>query len=349
MTSGLIHDLEIFSAEQRRHIYDNAFTIQLTEGCSLGCDFCGYDTPKGVRDHIPFSDLEMIADEMVSLTDRTTREMGFMQHNPKRLYLYDESEPLDYEDRGKDYFDVLELFESRGFKVFTSTAIPKGKEELAVDNLDKIGRVSISHMNRERLEPYFNRLGVVLYIDLFNYYRLKYGERVHYDSPMNEGQVPVRGSVGKTIARLKLIDPSLPAKTRYYDVRKDGNKPHEDVQDIDTLVLWCGREEFPPRDGIITDRDEVGVLNFGRAYGYELLNIEPWQRQRVTFSRMSGVKLSPGGVSNVMSVARSSKSRTGRVVERVDPDDFKILEMKWRSTPSNKTWIGPWEYAKIQG
>ncbi len=74
MQSQLAQELNRFSTEQRRYIYQNLFAVQLTQGCSVGCDFCGFSTERGIKGHIPFSVLEQIAEEMTILTDRTTTE-----------------------------------------------------------------------------------------------------------------------------------------------------------------------------------------------------------------------------------------------------------------------------------
>ncbi len=261
--------------------------------------------------------------------------------------MYDESDPLDYENNGKNYFDARELFTSKGFYIPTLTAVPKGKEELAIENLDKIERISISHTNRKRLEPYFERLGVVIYIDIFNYYRFKYGRRVHDESLIREigGQINVEGTVRQTIAKLRKKDPTLPTKTRYYDVRIDKNRPHEEVQDLNTLVLWCGRDEFPPRDGIITDIDEGRIHNNGRAFDIPPFQIKYSQIRRLC--DISGVKITPEGIFNVLSVDRSDRCKTGRTDERVSPDDFNVLKrQQLKHLPIAPEMI-TWHYAEL--
>ena len=339
MVSQFIKELSKFSTEQRRLIYDNVFAIELTQGCSVGCDFCCFSTTRNVENAIPFGDLEYIADEMGRLTDRTTtgQDSFAIGYSLNRLMLYQETDPLDYEHNGRNYFDVQNLFASKGFNVFSSTAIPKGKEELAVVNLEKIGRISISHMNRSRLKPYFDRLGVVIYIDVSNYYRGKFGRDWNYKVPVSRadsGQVKVVGSVEETVDRLRKSDPTLPRKTRFYDVRIDKNRRHEEVQDLDTLCLWCGRDQFPARDGRIIDRDESRVLNFGRAFYSGQYTFESWQdNTRPNICNVSGIKLTPKGVFNDTSVVPSKDCKTGRVTEKVSVDDFKILKLELVEQP----------------
>lgn len=329
MESQLAHELDKFSEKQRKVIYKNVFALELTDGCSIGCDFCGLDSKIGVNSFIPFSVLEQIADEITRLTDRTTsRENSFSWAlHPNRISLYNATDPLDYEDETKKYFDVFELFGSKGFVIYTSTAIPKGKEEIAVKNLEDIDRITISHMNRERLAPYFKSLGAVIYIDLFNYYRKKFGSAVHDKSPIKEGQIKVTDSVEKTIKQLRKQDKTLPRKTRFYDLRVDKNRLHKEVQSSDVLCLWCGEDRQYPRDGRIIDRDEDGLQNYGRAFNMPPFPLEHWQRES-HFCGISGVKMTPEGIFNVLAVRLSDEHKTGRITEKITPENFRVLKLK---------------------
>ena len=204
-------------------------------------------------------------------------------------------------------------------------------------------------MNRARLLPNFPRLGVAVYIDLFNYYRSKFGKRVFDDSPIREGQILVTGTVEKAVEKLRKQDPTLPTKTRFYDLRKDRNKRHEEVQDPNTLILWCGREKHPPRDGRILDRDEDGTFSAGRAFDIPSRIVEHWQTHyRKTFCSISGIKLTPKGVFNVMPVECSEECRTGRIVEKVTPDDFKVVKLEKIDNPLLSLDISPWQYLLLE-
>ena len=57
---NLIRKLDSFTETQQKHIFQNSFAFQLTEGCSLGCFDCGNGALKGVRDYVPPQDLEHI-------------------------------------------------------------------------------------------------------------------------------------------------------------------------------------------------------------------------------------------------------------------------------------------------
>lgn len=345
MVSILTQELNRYSTQQRRSIYEQLYAIELTDGCSGGCGFCGFDAPRFTGLTIEQPDVVRIADEMVELTDRTSerRNQFRLPNRPNRLCLYDATDPLDADN----YFEALDLFESKGFDLVTSTAIPEGKEQMAIENLDRIQRISISHMNRDRLKPYFEQLGVYIYIDLYHYYCLKYGRDVFDKSPIRGGQIRVDNTVEETIAQLRETDPSLPTKTRFYDLRKDDNRKHEDVQDPDTLVLWCANKDWPPRSGRIVDRDEDGVENYGRAFDFMPYPHEPCYPVK-PFSNVSGVKITPKGVFNVLSVKRSEECKTGRVVEKVDPENFHIIGRNLDDKVLNTVRIPSWKYVRLE-
>ncbi|MBU1179826.1 hypothetical protein KJ885_02705 [Patescibacteria group bacterium] len=132
-----------FSEKEKLSLIENLGSIELTRGCSVACKFCGYNAEPRVRGHIPFEDLEYIADSY-------SPEL----QNKKFFALYWASDPLDYESGNKDYADVVKLFKARGANPFTSTAYPKGKKELFKKLMAEgyIDRVSVSRQNLKRLE-----------------------------------------------------------------------------------------------------------------------------------------------------------------------------------------------------
>ena len=120
--------LEEFDSSQLREIFRNVGAIQLTKGCSIGCNWCGIGATKPIRDYIEFSFLEKVVKEF-------SREIG-----EARPFLYYASDPFDYEFDDHNYLDVDNLFRSIDCNYFPyiSTAVPKGKEDLVVDLLLKI-------------------------------------------------------------------------------------------------------------------------------------------------------------------------------------------------------------------
>jgi len=157
-SSGKLEEkLQQFSKEQLKTIYKNVVDIELTEGCSNGCDYCPFnDGSTEITDIIDFSTMEFLAEKVVK----------YRKKDGRPLSLWKRTDPLNYSNKKKNYFDVLNLFE--GIETITITSVPEGKQELAVKNLDKINRISNSHMNRDRLANYFDDLNIQVmegYID----------------------------------------------------------------------------------------------------------------------------------------------------------------------------------------
>ncbi len=90
-----------YSAEQLDLIFSNTKAIQLTQGCSKGCVFCGFDAIAKVREHIPYTQLENMF-----------RQFG-PSFNKGKPFLYWASEPSDYASRvgleDRTYEDVHDL------------------------------------------------------------------------------------------------------------------------------------------------------------------------------------------------------------------------------------------------
>ena len=311
MSDQLAGELAALTQQQRRSLYRSVFAIELTSGCSIGCDFCGYSVPRGVRDHINFGVLEYVSGEMGELNGESCCRAT--------LDLYDESEPLDYEDGGKHYFDARELFSSMGIVVFTSTAVPEGKEELAAENVEKIDRISISHMNRERLMPFFGRLGIAVCIDVPGYYDSKLGR--YADGPAHTVH-KVSGSVEEALAALRREDPSLPEKAMFYDMRTH-NRGNFYEQHPDTLAMWCEAEVDRPGSPKVIDKDYGGVNKFGRAFRMPPGSEAGWNTKR-SFCDISGAKLTPDGVFHVRPVPACENNKTGRVTEKVLPEQLLL-------------------------
>lgn len=350
MKTKIENELNRFSSAQKKLIYENLYAIELTEGCSMGCGFCGLDSNIGIGEVIPFPTLEIIAQEISKFTDRITNWRNDIKFSmpPNHIWLYDATDPLDYEFDEKHYFHAHELFQSKGFKVPTSTAIPKEKESLAIENLSDINQLSISHMNRKRLQPYFKQLEVSVYVDLFSYFKKKYKNNNYMrkmdETPISRMMFKVELSADDTLRYLRTMDPSLPDKLRFYDMRLDGNKLRENVQDLETLFMFCGNPGEPLRKGRVVDKDESLVWNIGRAYDIEDIEFEYPNDPRMPFNCHQGVKITPQGIFNIYPIRPSDDNKTGTLVERVRPEDFKVVKIDRKTRLTNFNHISPFEY-----
>jgi|APSaa5957512622_1039677.scaffolds.fasta_scaffold15118_2 hypothetical protein len=297
-------EIDTFSRDQRKVLYQNTFAIELNENCSGGCFFCGFESKLGTPQNFIQSDfLEQIASEMSE--DWTAKRC---------ILLYDQTDPLDH----PDYFNILKMFEDRGIGIATTTTIPAGTEEKSAENLSLINRISISHVNRERLTPHFQDLGIAVYLDLQNYLKL-----LGKNDPFEDAEqgIRVEKSVKETIDNLFGRYPFLPKQTRFYDLRRDGNNERSQVQERETLFLYCDDSTHPSPFSKITDRDYFGVLNVGRAF-----NLDLNERGSNMFGKSRGVKITPNGFFNVYPIKPTPQNRTGRIIEQITPEDFRVLE-----------------------
>ncbi len=142
-----------FSDSQIELFLNNVGAIEINYGCSIGCDFCGVDAVKGLKEVASYDSIVGLVNRMKGIS---------MDHMPLQYW---RSDPLDWEENEKDYYDINSLFNDEfGKSPFISTAVPKGKEGLALELLlrGELGRISISHMNFKRLQRYFNEKFPVL-------------------------------------------------------------------------------------------------------------------------------------------------------------------------------------------
>lgn len=116
--------------------------VELTEGCSIGCDFCAMSVAKGVRRTMDFSILAYAAVKHRRALDG------------RRVGLYAGSEPFDYRSEPFDYQDAFELVAHASRNVGSViTAYPKGSRDLFVRMAKSHSIVlSLSHMNVKRLQ-----------------------------------------------------------------------------------------------------------------------------------------------------------------------------------------------------
>ncbi|NUJ97767.1 hypothetical protein HGA92_03180 [Candidatus Gracilibacteria bacterium] len=138
----------LFTEAQIEYLCSKILYIELTEGCSIQCKNCCLEVGKGPTDIIPFYMLRKI--------------VSYIKKSQHCISLYLRSEPLDYlfiDKKGKTYnvFDVMKVFYiENGIRVYITTALPKGKERLFLDNFHKIDRISVLESNIERINKILN-------------------------------------------------------------------------------------------------------------------------------------------------------------------------------------------------
>ena len=175
--------LSQFSEDQIGLMMGNIGAIQLTEGCSIGCYFCGFEAKKGLRDYIPFGLIE-------KLVERYSAELG-----ESKPMLYYASDPFDYDFDGHDYVEVSQLVERKcDYKPWISTTVPHGKEDLVIRLLQERDEEKINRIKKlkkelvEELEVIIEKEADTEAFKEFriesgcNPNRITYGDRIRYEN-----------------------------------------------------------------------------------------------------------------------------------------------------------------------
>lgn len=130
-------ELREFPDNVQTELAKNIFTVELNEGCSVQCTFCAFSAGKTVGKSVPFSDVIWL-----------NRRQSFDQ------FYYYATDPLDYHDfssgEERTYVDVMKAMALK--PPYTSTAYPKGSRDVLRQISHSINRISVSKMNKKRLQ-----------------------------------------------------------------------------------------------------------------------------------------------------------------------------------------------------
>lgn len=108
--------LKPYSGREQALLVENLGSLQLTEGCTVGCSFCGISALRSVGN----------AFSMASLDTFLTKNKSDVN---TRSPLYYASDPFDWVDGNLSYMDIESLWSMRTKKIpYTSTAVPLGAE-----------------------------------------------------------------------------------------------------------------------------------------------------------------------------------------------------------------------------
>lgn len=312
-TGNLEKVLSEFDERQRKLIMANVGSIQLTDGCSLGCTFCGFESKKGVRDYIPFKLIE-------GLVKKYKTELA--KSHP---FLYYASDPFDYDFDGKNYINVHTMFENAcNYSPFVSTAVPNGKEEVVIKTLleDKytkrwknslIDRISVSCMNKKRLAKAFFK-----HIPSLN--------------PTAQTKITYLGD-GHPESYKKVI------RQRFGISKKEYPKAvHE------TFLLPYGFNkysayimEIPGRRFLASWGESVNFRNFIEAFtsddALDITVAKLGSKNKENLSKHGigcyhGILMDPSGVYNLRSVKPSPAYPTGQIKKPITPAKFKVARLE---------------------
>ncbi len=154
-----------FSKPELDILFSNTGAIQLTFGCSGGCQFCGLDAPEGIREHIPFFQLSNLFHKF---------NFSLKKSDP---FLYWASEPHDYSYRKwlrkKTYKDVHNLASRQlGYQPHITTRISFDKQWFDfVSKRGKRSRLSVFGSSLEKIKELKKKTTIELYGKNRNHYQ----------------------------------------------------------------------------------------------------------------------------------------------------------------------------------
>ena len=133
--------------DQENLVFKTAMTFQLTSGCSNFCRRCNEWALPGVRSHFSYAAVTRILNRMKDAS------------NPE-ISLYGASDPLDWEDKGKDVGDLIHQLDALSLEYSILTKVPRGKEFLFTRLVKKRSNlsVSITSKNKTRIQSIEKRL-----------------------------------------------------------------------------------------------------------------------------------------------------------------------------------------------
>jgi hypothetical protein len=310
--------LSSFDERQLRLIMANTGSIQLTDGCSIGCPFCGFESKKGVRDYIPFKLLER-------LVKSHSKELA-----KARPFLYYASDPFDYDFDRHSYVDVHKMFEDAcDYSPCVSTAVPKGKESLVIEvlleskkwNNSTIDTVSISNMNRKRLEKAFSE-----YIPSLN--------------PAAQKKIRYFGNGRSDSCRKEICKQMGISKKEYHKLAHETSwLPHSyhwysayilKLPDKRLIVSPEYAADFRDVIKAVTKDDarDIFVAKLGEKHKDDL--------SQTGIGCYHGVLMDPLGVYNLRTVKPSLRYPTGQIKASIIPGRFKVAKLKRARTHSDE-------------
>lgn len=316
-TGNLEKVLSEFDEHQRRLIMANTGSIQLTDGCSIGCTFCGFESKKGVRDYIPFKFIE-------GLVKKYKTELS--KSHP---FLYYASDPFDYDFDGHNYIDIHNLFEKAcDYSPFVSTAVPRGKEEFVIKTLlennghkkkwnnNLIDRISVSYMNRKRLKKTFLK-----HIPSLN--------------PAAQTKITYFGN-GQKESYEKIICKKFGLSKKEYSESVPGVLPHGFDWYSAYITELPGRRFLTSWGSPVNFREVIGAFttdNIRDILDIDFNMAKLGKRNKENLSKHGigcyhGVLMNPSGVYNLRSVRPSPSYTTGQIKNPIYPTKFKVARLE---------------------
>ena len=119
-----------YTPEEIRRILANVKAIQFTFGC-YGCDFCGFDAPKGVRESIPYNQVCNLFEQYHDALNRGLNGSNrtFLPYGASDIFLYRYGQGEE-KKLGQDILELMHAyFPERKIHITTRSLPTKGKEK----------------------------------------------------------------------------------------------------------------------------------------------------------------------------------------------------------------------------
>jgi len=111
----LTSSLTNFSDLEIQNIVKECHSLQLTDGCTVGCPWCCFSAQ-------PFVKVKLSYPSLLNFLNK------FGQHLPTSIMLYWSSDPFDWYDQEQSLVELTQEFKKYQVQVVVSTAVPKGTE-----------------------------------------------------------------------------------------------------------------------------------------------------------------------------------------------------------------------------
>lgn len=333
-----------FTPKQRKMLFENLGSIELTKGCSGRCNDCGAGALRGVRSYISHEDFKNILEKYKKQIDKS-----------ENYFLFTASDPFDYDFNGKTYEDMHLLYSKIiETRPWVTTSAPKGSEDrilaYILDNKDNFKEKRISIDQLSVMDSNYPRLNKALLqiegfksenqfiIDRSDIEKIS-DERVHlkedklkelglYD---NYAKIYVGGKTDN-LGKVHLV------KINPYNAVVSIGKP---VEFKELIKMYHTKREESARNPFTYGASGIIIYDFHSGSIRSRLNLGASFNEYELSSRgvgcFHGVVMHPEGFDNLQIVRPSREFPQGLVRKRITSKNFEIVPVKRMNVDNHST------------